>query len=159
MAKSDVHDISQITDQVYLSSWPEGRHDEEILGKNIRLILSMHWRLPERDLRRPPLRLLWLPSIDSPLTPIPMNYLDRGTRAALETIQGGHAVLVHCKYGVHRSVVMTCCVLVGLGYDAQAAMKLVSEQRAAADPYAPYVEQRIRVFERHWREAAGGQPG
>lgn len=144
------HDISKITDYLYISSWPEGRHADEILAHNIRLILSMHWWLPDKDLRTPPLKLLWLPTIDSPLTPIPMRFLVRGTRAALETIREGHSVLTHCRYGVHRSVAMACCVLVGMGIEAEAAMQLVKAGRLEADPYAPYVQARIRKFEAGW---------
>lgn len=144
------HDISKITDYLYVSSWPEGGYADEIRARNIRLILSMHWWLPEKELRKPPLKLLWLPTIDSPLIPIPVGFLVHGTRDALETIREGYSVLTHCRYGVHRSVAMACCVLVGMGMDADAAMQLVKAGRAEADPYAPYVQARIRKFEGEW---------
>jgi len=150
MNQQTPHDISQITDYLYLSSWPEGKHLEDILARNIRLILCMHYRLPEKVLRRPPLRLVWLPSIDSSLTPIPMSYLQRGAREALDVIQAGNSVLVHCKYGVHRSVAMACCVLVAMGLSSAQAMQIVRDRRAAADPDAPWVSARILAFERAW---------
>ena len=65
-------DISQITDQLFISSWPEGKHYQEIVDLNIRLILSMHWIRPSRTLNQPPLKLLWLWTIDTPLTPMPI---------------------------------------------------------------------------------------
>jgi hypothetical protein len=145
------HDISRITDYLYISAWPESQHVDEILSLNIRLILSMHWQRPAKSLRLPPLRLLWLPTFDTPLTPIPLSTLKRGVEAALPVIQGGKAVLSHCRYGIHRSVAMACCVLIGNGLSADEAMRLVSTSRKVADPYAGYVQARIRKFEQYWR--------
>lgn len=145
------HDISHITDYLYISAWPESQHVDEILSLNIRLILSMHWQRPAASLRQPPLELLWLPSFDTPLTPIPLSKLRRGVEASLPVIQAGKAVLSHCRYGVHRSVAMACCVLIGTGYSADEAMHLVSERREVADPYASYIQARIRKFEHLWQ--------
>jgi protein-tyrosine phosphatase len=146
------HDLSQITSYLYLSSWPEGRHRDEILERNIRLILCMHYRLPEKALRQPPLRLIWLPTIDSPLTPIPISFLQRGADEAVDTIQAGGAVLVHCKYGIHRSAAMACCVMIAMGYQAQAAMRIAKDRRPVADPYVPYIRSQILRFEQVWND-------
>jgi protein-tyrosine phosphatase len=145
------HDISRITDYLFISAWPESQHVEEILSLNIRLILSMHWLRPARSLRQPPLKLLWLPTFDTPLTPIPISTLRHGVEAAMPVIRDGKAVLSHCRYGVHRSVAMACCVLIGNGLSADEAMRLVSASREAADPYASYIQKRIRKFEQNWR--------
>ena len=63
-------DISQITDYLYISTWPQGVHIEEIVSLNIRLILSMHWQKPEKILGSPPVHLLRLPTIDNPFFPM-----------------------------------------------------------------------------------------
>ena len=157
MAKSSPGpDISRITDYLHISAWPEGKHADEILALNIRLILSMHWLRPSKRLNRPPLRVLWLPTIDTPITPMPIGSLRRGVEAALLAIEEGGGVLAHCRAGVHRSVAMASCVLIGMGYSADEAMHLVSEQRKAADPYAGYIQSRIRKFESSWRSRHGG---
>ena len=145
------HNISRITDYLYISAWPESQHVDEILRLNIHLILSMHWQRPAASLRQPPLELLWLPSFDTPLTPIPLSKLRRGVEASLPVIQAGKAVLSHCRYGVHRSVAMASCVLIGTGYSADEAMHLVSDSREVADPYASYIQSRIRKFEHLWQ--------
>jgi len=145
------HDISQITDYLFISSWPREHHVEEILALNIRLILSMHWIRPDRALNRPPLRVIHLPTIDTPLTPMPIYILRRGAKAAIPVIHDGRAVLVHCKAGVHRSVAMACCVLIAMGYTADEAMQTVAERRSVADPYAWYIARRIRTFETSWK--------
>lgn len=143
-------DISRITDYLFISAWPEGEHADEILALNIRLILSMHWLKPSKRLNRPPLRVLWLPTIDTPITPMPIGKLRRGVEAALPVIEQGAGVLAHCRAGVHRSVAMACCVLIGMGYTADEAMKLVSSKRVVADPYAWHIQRQIRRFEAYW---------
>ena len=145
------HDISRITEYLYISAWPESQHVDEILSLNIRLILSMHWQRPAKSLRQPPIQLLWLPTFDTPITPIPLSTLVRGVDAALPVIREGKAVLSHCRYGVHRSVAMACCVLIGNGLSADEAMRLISASRDVADPYAGYIQKRIIMFEQHWQ--------
>ena len=76
-------DISQITEYLFISVWPEARHADEIVQLGIGLVLSMHWMPPQRSLRRLPLTVLWLPTIDTPLTPMPMGTLRRGVETAL----------------------------------------------------------------------------
>jgi len=149
-------DISRITDYLYISAWPKGEHADEIQALNIRLILSMHWRRPSKSLNHPPLRVLWLPTVDTPITPMPIGTLRRGVEAALPVIEEGGGVLAHCKAGVHRSVAMASCVLIGMGYTADNAMQLVKEQREVADPFAGYIQSRIRKFESDWHRRHGG---
>ena len=126
------------------------RYVNEIRSLDVRLILSMHWRRPAESLRRAPVDLLWLPTFDSPMTPIPISSLFKGVEAALPLINEGQRVLVHCQAGIHRSVAMACCVLIGTGYSAKDAMKLVKEQRDIADPYIWYIKSRIKKFELDW---------
>ena len=153
MTRGNIPDVSPITDYLFVSSWPRGDHAEEIRAMDVRLILSMHWFKPARKLGDDPIRLLWLPTVDNPLFPMPMRSFKLGVEAALPVIEGGYKVLVHCRAGVHRSVAMACCVLIGMGYSSQEAMRLVKEKRAVADPYIWYIKRRILEFER--QELAG----
>jgi len=141
---------SQITDYLFISAWPRGEHVEEIVALGVRLVLSMHWIRPTKTLGHPPVQLLWLPTIDNPLFPISLKTLNKGVQAALPVIASGGSVLVHCKAGVHRSVAQAACVLIGIGYNADDAMQLIKEKRAVADPYAGYIQKRIRLFEMQW---------
>jgi protein tyrosine phosphatase (PTP) superfamily phosphohydrolase (DUF442 family) len=144
-------DISPITEHLYISAWLKGDHAEEIRSSDIRLILSMHWIKPSRKLQVDPVKLLWLPTIDNPLFPMPIWSLNRGVSAALPIIAEGNGVLVHCRAGRHRSVAMACCVLIGLGMKADDTMQLVKKQRTIADPDAWYIKSRIYKFERFWK--------
>lgn len=144
-------DISEITDYLYISVWPEARHANEIVALGINLVLSMHWLPPQRALRRLPLKVLWLPTIDTPVTPMPMSLLFRGTEAAVSVIEHGGKVLCHCKAGVHRSVAMAACVLIGMGYTDEVAVSTVKSGRRVADPDATYIRRRILRFGAMWR--------
>jgi hypothetical protein len=127
-----------------------GEHAQEIREMGIRLILSMHWLRPERTLDKRLYGCSGCPR-SIPFHPIPMGYLVRGVKAALPVIHEGGKVLVHCKYGVHRSVAMACCVLIGIGYSSQEARQLVKAKRAVADPDIWYVRKRIQEFEKVWQ--------
>ncbi len=146
-------DISKITDYLYISAFPEAEHAETIRALNVQLIISMPLQRPKHEVRMTPVRWLHLRTIDSPLTPLPIWLLRRGVRAALPVIQEGYGVLVHCKAGVHRSVAMACCILIGMGYSAEEAMKLVKEKRPVADPDVWYIRSRIEKFEKSWRKS------
>ena len=150
--------LEQLTDYLYISAFPEEHHVDEIIALNIRLILSMHWIRPSKELNQPPLRVLWLPTIDSPITPMPIWILRKGVEAALPVIEEGYAVLSHCKAGIHRSVAMAACILIAKGYTADEAMALIKEKRPVADPYAGYIEKRIRKFELYWAKRHPDHP-
>lgn len=145
-------DLTSIADGLYISDWPDESDAPLLAARGIRLLLSMHWRRPPRVYAQPPFATKWLPTIDSPLTPMPVPTLRAGVLAALPVLARGEGVLTHCVFGRHRGVAMACCVLIGLGRSAEEAMALVEERRAVADPYAWYIRRRIEAFEREWRE-------
>jgi atypical dual specificity phosphatase len=143
-------DISEITSYLYVSSFPGREHVEQIRGLGVRLILSMYLRKPDKILGESPTKLLWMPVIDSPITPIPLSVFQRGVQAALPVIDDGGKVLVHCKWGIHRSAGMACCVLIGKGYTLDEAIQLVKRKRAVAKPDDGHILARITKFEQDW---------
>jgi hypothetical protein len=100
--------------------------------------------------RHPPFRILTLPTLDSPITPMPMRFLSKGVEAALPVIGDGGGVLTYCRAGRHRSVAMAACILIALGHSASEAMDSISARRTEADPYAWHIRRRILKFEREW---------
>lgn len=150
-------DVSRITNYIFLSSLPRHEHADHIWQLGVRLVVSMPLYRPPSVYCQPPFAFVHCPSIDSPLVPIPLFMLRRGTLAALPVIDHGQAVLIHCKSGIHRSVAMATCILIAQGYAAEDAMRLVIQQRPVADPHAPHIESRIRAFERDWT-GSGGRP-
>jgi len=144
-------DISRITDLLYVGTTP-GRGDFERLHElGVRLVINMRLLLGEPPSRTlPSMRYVRLRTFDNPLLPIPSAVLMRGTRTALEVITQGGAVYTHCSRGRHRSVAMAAAILIAQGYSPEAAMQMLREQRAVADPGAPHIQPRILEFARAW---------
>lgn len=143
--------FSNITDDLFIGTTPLVRDYDGLRELGIRLIINMRLtRSPYPDPHHMPIRLLWLRTIDSPFFPIPVAKLILGAQAALETIQAGGKVYVHCAYGRHRGVTMGACVLIAQGYKPEDAMKLISERRLVADPNAYYIRPRIMQFAHQW---------
>lgn len=143
-------DISQITDQLYIAAHPKSEDVEAIKSLNVRLIINMIFHRPAREFSRAPFELLTLRTFDSPYLLIPVKKLVRGVETALPVLASGQSVLIYCREGRHRSVAMTCCILVGMGKTADEAMHLVKERRDKADPQATHIQSQIRKFERYW---------
>jgi protein-tyrosine phosphatase len=149
-------DISKITNYLYIASRLRTR-DTELVGAldelNVGLVINMiaFHRAP-RSVRESARKVLWLWTIDSPLTPIPVRTLRRGVDAALPVIEQGQSVLVYCNAGRHRSVAMAAAILIARGHPTGEAMELIRLQRPVADPQAAHIRRQILKFAAHWRE-------
>jgi protein-tyrosine phosphatase len=145
-------DYSRITHDLFIGTTPGVQDYERLRNLGVQLVINM--RVEHRlrpDPQAPPLSLLWLPTIDSPLMPIPLRLLTRGARAAMKTIHEGGKVYSHCAGGVHRGVAMGAAVLIAQGQSSEAAMKLIKDRRPVADPYVFYIRNRILRFATQWR--------
>ena len=149
-------DFSKITDDLFIGTMPTYLHYDELRGLGIRLIINMRFsRGPQTDrAQESPIDLLWLPTIDSPFFPMPIDKLMQGARAALDTIRKGGRIYVHCAYGRHRSVVMGACILIAQGMSVEKAVGTIKARRAAADPDAFYMKSRILKFASEWQGSA-----
>src|SRR5688572_33155395 len=95
--------FSNITDDLFIGTTPLASDYDGLRELGIRLIINMRFtRSPFPDTHHTPIQLLWLRTIDSPFFPLPVSKLMIGGRAALETINQGGKVYVHCAYGRHR---------------------------------------------------------
>jgi len=145
--------FSLITDDLFIGTTPSKEDYNQLRYLGVRLVINMRVEYrPRRDMHPDPLQLLWLPTFDSPLIPISIKYLHHGAKAALEMIQEGGKVYVHCAGGVHRGVAMGAAILIAQGYEAGSAMQLIKSQRAFADPYAFYIRPRILKFASQWND-------
>jgi protein tyrosine phosphatase (PTP) superfamily phosphohydrolase (DUF442 family) len=150
VVKPHPYDISAITDELFIAAQLRARCFEHVRGLGVDLVLSMIWVAPSRALIKPPFRLIRLPTIDSPLFPIPLFMLRRGASAAVLVLEAGGRVLIFCHEGIHRSVAMAACILIARGMSADDAMDVIVAHRAVADPRARHIERRIRAFEKDW---------
>ena len=150
--EEDILDISQITESLFISNWPIAKHVPDITSRGIELIVCTIQESQDKELNQPPLRMVQVPTTDSPLSPMPLSKLEQGVEAALPVIDQGGKVLTFCKSGIHRSAAMASCILIGQGYSAEEAMQTVSDGREKADPYKPHIRKQIEKFEPYWRE-------
>ncbi len=145
--------FSSITDDLFIGTTPSAEDYDHLRGLGVHLVINMRVeKRPKKDPHPTPLKLLWLPTFDSPLIPISLKALHRGAKAALETIQNGGKVYAHCAGGVHRGVTMGACILIAQGYDPFAAMNLIKQKRMIADPFAFYIRPRILKFASQWNQ-------
>ena len=148
-------EYTQIIDQLYVAAWPTGEDYEDLKELGVRLVINMDWVPADEKLDKPPLSVLALTEIDTPLTPMSMENIWKGVNRAQEVFDEGDRVMVYCKGGVHRSVAIACCILISQGYSAEEAMALVKERRPVADPYTEHFKARILKFEDEWKAKDG----
>jgi len=145
--------FSPITDDLFIGTTPTSDEYNILRDLGVKLVINMRVEFrPRKDEHASPLKLLWLPTFDSPLIRIPIKTLHRGAQAALETIQSGGKVYAHCAGGVHRGVTMGAAILIAQGYDAESAMQLIKSQRTIADPHVFYIRSQILKFANQWGE-------
>jgi protein tyrosine phosphatase (PTP) superfamily phosphohydrolase (DUF442 family) len=137
-------DFSRITDDLFIGNTPSRQDYRQLHDLGVRLVINMRLeRPPLPDTLKPPLKFLWLPTIDSPGLVIPITFLKHGARAALDCIHEGGKVYAHCQRGRHRGVAMGACILIAQGIDAEKAMSLIKQRRPDADPDIFYIRSRI----------------
>lgn len=144
-------DFSKITDALYIGTTPDTQDYHTLRQLGVALVINMRVeRRPRPDLHNPPIPIIWLPSFDMPLAPIPLGHIKRGVAAALTTIEKGGNVYSHCAKGVHRSVAMGAAILIALGHSPEGAMELIKQQRGIASPHTWYIRRRIEHFAASW---------
>ncbi len=148
--------FSSITDNLFIGTTPSSEDYNHLRDLGVKLIINMRVEYrPRKDPHPTPLQLLWLPTFDSPLVPIPIKSLQRGASAALDVIQNGGRIYTHCAGGVHRGVTMGAAILIAQGMSPRAAMELIKEKRPVADPFAFYIRPRILKFASQWNSFVG----
>ena len=153
-------DYSQITEQLYIGTTPKRGDYHRLQQLGVKLIINM------RFLRGGPPRgsdhgmtYLRLRTIDSPLFPIPVEALVRGSNRALAVMGSGGKIYAHCSRGRHRSVAMAAAILIAQGMSPSEAMSLIKQRRRAADPEASHIRPRILEFAQEWAQQAQGYQG
>lgn len=63
-------------------------------------------------------------------------------------LRGGRNTVVHCRGGIGRTGTVACSVLVGLGDDAEEAMRLAGEARGTRIPETEEQREYVREFAR-----------
>jgi len=146
------HDISRITDELYVSSLLKPADEPHVRSLGIRFIISMIFGYPVPAVYGcEPYKSLWIPTFDFPLLPIPVFMLRHGVVRALPIMQKGEPVLSFCRQGRHRSVAMAAALLIARGHSSAEAMEMLKAGRKVADPHIFYIKRQILLFEKNWK--------
>jgi hypothetical protein len=142
---------SKITEQLYVGTAPAADDYDTLRELGVTLVINMVIiSPPKHDPRTPPMKTIWLPTIDSPLFPLPMLALEKGVKEGLKVIEGGGTVYAHCAKGRHRGPAMAACILIAQGMSSEQAMELIKHQRPISDLKMWYIMHRILKFEQTW---------
>jgi predicted protein tyrosine phosphatase len=101
----------------------------------------------EAVLRLHGIRLLHLPTQDT--RAISQTRLSHGVAFVTEGLDRGERVLVHCQYGIGRSALLACCVLVARGSPPLVALEAAKRARPVVSPSPEQLEALARFSARH----------
>jgi len=148
-------DCSPITDTLFLGTTPTPRDYDHLRSLGITLVINMRVeQRPHPDPHHEPIRTLRFRTFDSPFLPIPLRVLEKGVRAAVDEIERGGKVFVHCFGGRHRSAAMAASILIAQGHPPAEAMALLKERHANADSDIWYIKNRILNFAKRWAKGS-----
>lgn len=144
---------SKINDHLYTGTAPKDKDYDTLREFGVELVINMVLvSPPKRDICTPPMRSLWLPTIDSPLFPLPIQVMQKGVQEAVKVIDSGGVVYTHCSKGRHRGPAMAACILIAQGMSAEQALQLIKRQRPISDLNIWYIKRRIVKFENTWKD-------
>lgn len=116
-------------------------------------------RLEDKDdeeiLRHHGMTLLHLPTED--LCAISLEMIDHGVAWVRAHLDAGDRVFIHCQWGIGRSALLTCCVLVDLGHSPGEALALAKKNRPIVSPSPEQIEA-LLAWSRHHRSRRGEPP-
>jgi predicted protein tyrosine phosphatase len=109
----------------------------------------------EEVLRRHGMTLLHLPTED--MCAITLEMLDHGVTWVRRHLEIGDRVFIHCQWGIGRSALLTCCVLVSLGHSPGQALEIAKKNRPIVSPSPEQLEAML-AWSRRQRAERGEPP-
>jgi protein-tyrosine phosphatase len=95
-------------------------------------------------------KFLALPTDDH--QPVDPELLDLGVQTVLSALEENIRVLVHCQFGIGRSALLACCVLVAIGHDPCAAITIAKRARPIVSPHPDQLHALLTFAEKHCNE-------
>ena len=145
-------DITKITDYLYVGSWPKKENIDELKKRNIGLIISLIFQKDDKELGQKPFKLLSFTTFDTPWTPLPMKVFYKSVEESQKYIKDNKAILVYCKSGMNRSVIIAAAILVSQGYTADEALELIRSKRLVAKGRRRGLLKQLYKFESEWNK-------
>ncbi|MGQ2912111.1 dual specificity protein phosphatase family protein [Aeromicrobium sp.] len=116
---------------------------DEIVHARITTIVDVRLEWDDQDwvaARAPHIAYHWL-GVDDAGQRMPDSWFDEGVAFALEAVQSGGNVLVHCHMGINRGPSMGLAAMLALGWEPLTALDRIRSQRPIA--YIGYAEDAI----------------
>ncbi|VWX63242.1 Dual specificity protein phosphatase [Burkholderiales bacterium 8X] len=124
-----------ITDTLAVGGSFPGERAEALAGEHgIAAVVDLRGeaRDDEALLRSHGITLLHLPTED--MCGVDEAHLERGIEFALDWLERGHRVLIHCEFGIGRSATLALCVMVRQGWAPMAALERMKDRRSRVSP-------------------------
>lgn len=109
----------------------------------------------EEHLRSHGISFLHLPTQD--LCAVSQEMLDHGVEWVRRHLDRGDKVFIHCQFGIGRSALLTCCVLVSTGHTPVEALRIAKTNRPCVSP-SPGQLEALLLWSQRLREREGEQP-
>jgi Dual specificity phosphatase, catalytic domain len=133
-------DLSWVTPQIAVGARFDIQEAAALLERGIARVVDVRSECcdDEEVLRTHGVLLLSLPTEDR--CAVSQEMLDDGVAWVRAQLAGGHRVYIHCEHGIGRSVLLTLCVLVDLGFEPLEALVHVKRSRQKASPSPEQLE-------------------
>jgi len=133
-------DLSWVTPQIAVGARFEIGEAAALRAQGIARVVDLRTECcdDEEVLRTHGVLLLSLPTEDC--CAVSQEMLDDGVAWVRAQLSDGHRVYIHCEHGIGRSVLLTVCVLVDLGFEPLEALAHVKRARAKASPSPEQLE-------------------
>ena len=143
--------LSRITDQLVVGGSIPVSAYRRLASMGVTAVIDL--REEDRDdeaaLERLGIELLYLPATDR-YAPSQEQLL-QGVEWALPRLAQGGQVYAHCKHGVGRGPLMGLAIMIGQGYNAGEALRLMRSKRWQVAPNDRQLEAVVQ-FERTWAQ-------
>jgi protein-tyrosine phosphatase len=140
-------DMTWVTDRIALGGgiWND-ENMAELAGHGVTHVIDMQIEFDDRPMAKAyDITVLYNPT-DDDFQPKPASLFQDGVDFALAALDDPEAKLyIHCAAGVHRAPMMTLAVLCALGWELEAAEKLILKRRYVVD-FADVYVQSVRDF-------------
>jgi protein-tyrosine phosphatase len=141
---------SDVTPQLAVGGAFRKRQIKRLRQRGITAVVDC--RVEARDdpdaLARAGIQFLYLPTTDR--YGFTYEQMREGVEWVLEHLAHGGRAFLHCEHGVGRGPLMACAVLVGQGYGAPEALRIVRSRRWQALPNDRQLAALLQ-FEQEWR--------
>jgi len=138
-------EYSIITDYLLMGTTPKLKDYRELRQLGVKLAINM--RIEHVALSKA-IPTVWIPSLDTKFTPIMPKRLKTALSQSQQVISSGGKIIVYCRAGRHRSLVMAAAILITQGFSAKDAIALIKSKRLVADPETEHIQKAILIFEK-----------